>query len=259
MIIDRCSQVHQICMMNHDQMASSKSRHGPETAKLLSRAQPLLGADSTRNHQRGRNMSELRTTTLPILIVTAFLLVTVGQTQAQAEKSRILVAYYSKTGHTAAMAKAVAEGSKKIPTADVTVKTVSEIKCADLFAADALVVGSPVYWSNMAGEVKIFFDRWSNECHVLPPDFQMKDKVGAAFVTAGEVSSGKETTLLSIVAAMLGNRMIVISEGQALGATATTGEGKTPLNNKDLEEARRLGERVARVTATLKLGRSQGK
>jgi NAD(P)H dehydrogenase (quinone) len=107
----------------------------------------------------------------------------------------------------------------------------------------------------MAGEVKSFFDRWSTECNVLPPAFPMKDKIGAAFVTGGEVSSGKEVALLTIIAALLGNRMIVVSEGQALGATATTGEGKSPLNEKDLEEGRRLGERVAQVALTFKRGK----
>ncbi len=46
---------------------------------------------------------------------------------------------------------------------------------------------------------------------------------------------------MTIVAAMLGNRMIVVSEGQALGAAATTGDGKSPVTEKELDEARRLG------------------
>jgi NAD(P)H dehydrogenase (quinone) len=178
-----------------------------------------------------------------------------AQTNPPAEKVKILIVYHSRGGHTAALAKAVVEGVKKNQHAEVTVKTVAEVKCAELLATDALVVGSPVYWSNMAGEVKSFFDRWSTECNVLPPAFPMRDKVGAAFVTAGEVSSGKEVALLTIIAAMLGNRMIVVSEGQALGATATTGEGKSPLNEKELEEGRRLGERVAQVALTLKRGK----
>lgn len=169
-----------------------------------------------------------------------------------AEKIKILIVYHSRGGHTAEMAKAVAEGAKKNPHAEITVKPVGEVKCAELLATDALVVGSPVYWSNMAGEVKSFFDRWSTDCQILPPAFPMRDKVGAAFVTGGEVSSGKEIALMTIVAAMLGNRMIVVSEGQALGATATTGEGKSPVTEKELNEARRLGERVAQVTIRLK-------
>jgi hypothetical protein len=49
--------------------------------------------------------------------------------------------------------------------------------------------------------------------------------------------------------------MIVVSDGQALGATATTGEGKSPLSAQELNEGRQLGERVARVTQALKRGR----
>jgi NAD(P)H dehydrogenase (quinone) len=180
-----------------------------------------------------------------------------AQTDRSPDKSakvKILIAYHSRGGHTATMAKAVAEGARKIPQAEVTLKSVSEVKCPELLATDALIVGSPVYWSNMAGEVKSFFDRWSTECGVLPPGFPMKDKVGAAFVSGGEVSSGKEIALMTIVAAMLGNRMIVVSEGQALGATATTGEGKAPVEEKALEESRRLGERVAQTALTLKRG-----
>jgi NAD(P)H dehydrogenase (quinone) len=191
----------------------------------------------------------------PALAVCGLIPIAAAQTNQPAEKVKILVVYHSRGGHTAALAKAVVEGAKKNQLAEVTVKTVAEVKCAELLATDALVVGSPVYWSNMAGEVKSFFDRWSTECKVLPPAFPMKDKIGAAFVTGGEVSSGKEVALVTIVAAMLGNRMIVVSEGQALGATATTGDGKSPLGEKELEEGRRLGERVAQIALTFKRGK----
>lgn len=195
------------------------------------------------------------------LIVLVTLLAGVGQAQTSkqsaTEQIKILIVYHSPGGHTEAMANAVAEGAKKNSQAEVTLKKVGDVKCAELLATDALVVGSPVYWSNMAGEVKTFFDRFSTDCGVLPPDFQMRDKVGAAFVTGGETSSGKEIALMTIVAAMLGNRMIVLSEGQALGAAATTGDGKSPVSEKELDEARRLGKRVAQVTATLKRGKGK--
>lgn len=167
---------------------------------------------------------------------------------------KLLIAYHSKGGHTAALAKAVEEGARAAG-AEVTLRGVAEVRCAELLAADALVVGSPVYWSNMAGEVKGFFDRWTTECGVLPPAFPMQDKVGAAFVTGGEVSSGKEIALMTMLAAMLSNRMVVVSEGQALGATATTGEGKLPLDTKELVEGRALGRRAAGVARALKQGR----
>jgi NAD(P)H dehydrogenase (quinone) len=173
------------------------------------------------------------------------------------DRIAILVVYHSVKGHTAALAKGVEQGARRIANTDVQLKTPSQVTCKELLSADALVVGSPVYWANMAGEIKTFFDRWTTDCKVLPPDFPMRDKVGAAFTTGGEVASGKELTLLTILAAMLGNRMIVLSEGQALGATATTGDGDQPLTEKDLDEGRRLGERVARVTWALKHGRSR--
>jgi len=172
-----------------------------------------------------------------------------------ADSVSVLIVYHSVQGHTAALGKSVAEGVGKVPGAVAISRNAAEVKCDELFKADAVIVGSPVYWGNMSGVVKTFFDRWSTDCQVLPPAFAMKDKVGAAFVTGGEVSSGKEVTLLTILAAMLGNRMIVVSDGQALGATATTGEGKSPLSAQELNEGRQLGERVARVTQALKRGR----
>ncbi len=207
---------------------------------------------------RGKKLSGLGLLVLAVMLTSSAQAQTNKQasaTTATTEKIKILIVYHSRGGHTAEMAKAVAEGARKNPQAEISVKPVAEVKCAELLATDALVVGSPVYWSNMAGEVKTFFDRFSTECGVLPPTFQMRDKIGAAFVTGGETSSGKEIALMTIVAAMLGNRMIVISEGQALGAAATTGEGKAPVTEKELDEARRLGERVAQITATLKRGK----
>jgi NAD(P)H dehydrogenase (quinone) len=170
------------------------------------------------------------------------------------ERVNVLVVYHSVKGHTEALARAVEQGARSVPDTEVQLRVPAKVSCQELLATDALVVGSPVYWSNMSAEVKAFFDRFTNECRIVPPQYQLKDKVGAAFTTGGGVASGKELTLLGILGAMLGNRMIVLSEGQALGATATTGEGEKPLAQTDLEEGRQLGERVARVAHALKRG-----
>jgi NAD(P)H dehydrogenase (quinone) len=82
----------------------------------------------------------------------------------------------------------------------------------------------------------------------------MKNKIGAAFAVGGQVSSGKEVTMLTILAAMLGNQMIVVSGGGAFGASATT-EGNSPgIDNNELAEAKALGRRVAEVAARFKAG-----
>jgi NAD(P)H dehydrogenase (quinone) len=169
---------------------------------------------------------------------------------------QVLVAYHSVSGNTEKLAEAVAAGAKTVPGTQVVVKRVGQVTADELFAADALVVGSPVYWSNMAGEVKTFFDNWQFKFGVFP-DFKMKNKVGAAFATGGQISSGKEVTMLSMLAAMLGNYMVVVSGGGAFGASATT-EGDSPgIDESEAANARALGVRVAEVARALKAGLNQ--
>ena len=169
---------------------------------------------------------------------------------------KILVTYHSLSGNTERMAEAVAAGAKLVSDTQIVLKRVGQVTADDLFSADAVVVGSPVYWSNMSGEVKTFFDNWQFKFGVFP-EFKMKNKVGAAFTTGGQISSGKEITMLTILAAMLGNQMIVVSGGGAFGASATT-EGASPgIDDKELAEAEALGRRVADVTKLIKAGSSR--
>ncbi|MCX5725023.1 MAG: NAD(P)H-dependent oxidoreductase [Nitrospirae bacterium] len=178
-----------------------------------------------------------------------------GETFADepAQLVKVLVTYHSLSGNTERMAEAVAEGARSLPGAEVLLKRVGQVTAEDLFSADAVVVGSPVYWSNMSGEVKTFFDNWQFKFGVFP-EFKMKNKVGAAFATGGQLSSGKEVTMLTILAAMLGNQMIVVSGGGAFGASATT-EGDSPgIDNRELADAKALGRRVAEITAQFKAG-----
>jgi len=169
---------------------------------------------------------------------------------------KILVAYHSATGNTEKMAQGVVDGAKGVQGTVVVLKRVGQVTAEDLFSADAVVVGSPVYWSNMAGEVKTFFDNWQLKFGVFP-EFRMRDKVGAAFATGGQVAGGKEVTLLTMLAAMLGNQMIVVGGGGAFGASATT-EGESPgIDSKELASARDLGKRVAEVAWMVKRGSVQ--
>lgn len=183
----------------------------------------------------------------------SLLLLCLGLVPAWADEASItvLVAYHSMGGHTEKMAQAVVEGAQRVPGTRVVAKRVGQVTADELFSSDALVVGSPVYWSNMAGEVKTFFDNWQFKFGVFP-EWKMRNKVGAAFATGGQISSGKELTMLSILAAMLGNQMIVVSGGGAFGASATT-EGDSPgIDEKETTSAKDLGQRVAEVTWMLK-------
>jgi len=181
-----------------------------------------------------------------------------GGTEATAEGTstvhvKVLITYHSLSGNTEKMAQGVAEGARSTAGATVVVKPVSMVTANDLFSTDALIVGSPVYWSNMAGEVKTFFDNWQLKFGVYP-EFKMRNKVGAAFSTGGGISNGKELTMLTILAAMLGNQMIVVSGGGAFGASATT-EGESPgIDEREYAEAQALGKRVVEVTTFVKRG-----
>ena len=179
-----------------------------------------------------------------------------GEAAESSPNIKVLVTYHSVTGHTEKMAKGVVAGAQAVPGTTVVLKPVGKVTAADLFSADALIVGSPVYWSNMAGQVKTFFDDWQLKFGVFP-EFKMRDKVGAAFTTGGQAASGKELTMLTILAAMLGNQMIVVSGGGAFGASATS-EGDSPgIDDKELTGARELGRRVAEVTVRVKRGRAE--
>ena len=194
------------------------------------------------------------------LFLCAFLLVLgtgSGETFADepAPLVKVLVTYHSLSGNTERMAEAVAEGAKSVSGTEVLLKRVGKVTADDLFSADAVVVGSPVYWSNMSGEVKTFIDNWQFKFGVFP-EFKLKNKIGAAFATGGQVSSGKEVTMLTILAAMLGNQMIVVSGGGAFGASATTEGDSLGIDNKELADAKALGRRVAEVAVMMQRGSS---
>jgi NAD(P)H dehydrogenase (quinone) len=167
----------------------------------------------------------------------------------------VLVTYHSVTGHTEKMAQGVAEGAKSVSGASVVVKRVGEVTEADLLSCDALIVGSPVYFGNMSGEVKTFFDNWSK--FGLFRDRKMRNKVGSAFATGAALSNGKELTVLGMFAAMLINQMIVVSGGGGFGASATTGPDSPGVDEKEVAEARELGKRVAEIAAVVKRGSSK--
>ena len=215
---------------------------------------PSCGVQTVRTNQGSRVIVYLRAYVPCLLFLT--ILLNPGEFYAAQEQGpplSVLIAYHSLSGYTEKMAEEVAQGAKSVSGTRVVLKRVGDVTGPDLFSSDALIVGSPVYWANMAGDVKTFFDNWQFKFGVFP-EFKMRNKVGAAFATGGQVSSGKELTMLTILAAMLGNQMIVVSAGGAFGASATT-EGDSPgLDEKELSAARALGKRVAEVAKILKAG-----
>lgn len=157
--------------------------------------------------------------------------------------ARILVVYDSKTGHTEKMALAVAEGAKKVSGVHVDVKKVNQTSLEDLLVADGIIIGSPTYYGQMSARVKTLIDK-SVKIHG-----KLEGKVGAAFTSSGGTASGAETTLLSILQAMLVHGMVIQGSAHSkhYGA-AVVGSPK----EKELKLCRELGKRTASLVMKLK-------
>src|SRR6056297_1235777 len=152
------------------------------------------------------------------LIIILFLF---GLFDALGQPVHVLIAYHSETGHTEAMSNAVAEGARTVNEVTVALKPVSEVTASDLLDADAIIVGSPVYNANVSPEISAFIASWPFEGEPL------KDKIGAAFVSAGGISAGEEIVQMNILQSMLVFGMIVVGGPdwtQPFGASAVTGE-----------------------------------
>lgn len=163
---------------------------------------------------------------------------------------RIVITYYTQTGHTKAMAEAVAKGAGSVQGTEVRLLRIEKTSSDDLLWANAIIVGSPVHGANVAAPIMESMYHW-------PWPGKLKDKIGAAFVTGGGISAGEELTQLSILHSLLIYNMIIVGGptwDQAFGASAITGE-RPFLDEKDegivdpkfLAKGEALGKRVAEV------------
>ena len=121
--------------------------------------------------------------------------------------AKILVVYYSRTGNTEKMAKLIAEHLKNHGN-EVSLKKAQDTKPADFKNADGIIIGSPTYYGSMAADVKKLLDS-SVSIHG-----RLDGKVGAAFSSAANTAGGNETTVLSILNAMLIHGFIIQGDPQ---------------------------------------------
>jgi len=156
--------------------------------------------------------------------------------------AKVLIVYDSKTGNTETMALAVAKGAERVSGTEVTVKKAEQTKIDDLLAADGIIMGSPTYFGQMSAKLKALIDE-SVKVHK-----KLTGKVGAAFTSSGGTASGAETTLLSIVQAMLIHGMIV--QGRADDKHYGIAAEGAPTKS-DIKHCEELGTRVANLIRKL--------
>jgi NAD(P)H dehydrogenase (quinone) len=107
-----------------------------------------------------------------------------------------IVIYYSRSGNTKEMAESVAKAMKDadLPT---DCKSVDKVKADDLLDYDAIVIGSPTYYGQMAGPIKELIDE------TVSFHGKLDGKIGAAFSSSANIGGGNETTIMGIIEAML--------------------------------------------------------
>jgi NAD(P)H dehydrogenase (quinone) len=156
--------------------------------------------------------------------------------------AKVLIAYYSRSGTTAAMAEEVAAGARDVDGARVELREVKDVDPKGLTDYDAFIFGSPTYYGIMAADLKKLFD----DSVVLHG--KLEGKVGGAFTSAANLAGGNETTILSILHAMLVHGMVVkgTSQRDHYGPVAI---GKP--DDRAIEESRKLGREVTTLAVKL--------
>jgi len=156
-----------------------------------------------------------------------------------------LVLYHSRSGNTRKLAEAVGQGVDSVDGAAALLKRCDEVTRDDFVNSEGVIAGSPVYFGTMAAELKRVLDDFVGVRR------KMEGKIGAAFATSGDPSGGKETTMMSIIQALLIYGMIIT--GDPMTATGHYGVACAGAPDETaLENARKLGRRVAEIALKLR-------
>jgi NAD(P)H dehydrogenase (quinone) len=192
----------------------------------------------------------------------------------------ILVLYYSRSGHTAQLARLIARGVEEIPGMRARLRQVPPVAPVtevaqppepdegapyatrqDLHDCAGLALGSPTRFGNMAAPLKYFLDstgaEWASGALVGKP--------AAVFTATSTMHGGQESTLLSMALPLLHHGMLLLGlpfTEVALNATLTGGtpygashvsgaQGDRGISEHERDLARALGRRLAETARKL--------
>jgi len=114
-----------------------------------------------------------------------------------------------------------------------------------LLIADALVIGTPVYFNNVTAQLKSFIDRtWSIRG-------KLRNKIGAAVVVGRKY--GAESAITAIHAFFLKHEMMVANRG--ISATAFQSE-EVKDDSESLQAASRLASRILEMGSQIHTSQS---
>jgi NAD(P)H dehydrogenase (quinone) len=193
--------------------------------------------------------------------------------------SEILVLYYSRGGHVAAMARQVARGVgeaglaarlRSVPPVaprtesaqpPVPAEGAPYVSRDDLAECVGLVLGSPTRFGNMAAPLKHFLDTTGTEW----ASGLLVGKPAGVFTATSTLHGGQETTLVSMMLPLLHHGMLIVglpytlpelhatrSGGTPYGASHWSGsDDANPLSEEEKRLSRALGRRVAEAARRL--------
>ncbi|MBI2048023.1 MAG: NAD(P)H:quinone oxidoreductase [Parcubacteria group bacterium] len=206
----------------------------------------------------------------------------------ESRSQKILVLFYSLSGHTADMAREVAKGVSSVANTEVVIKRIPEILPNSFFdgnpdlarvrdtlhaefkevtrddfvEADGILLGTPTHFGSFASQVKYFLDG-------LTPAWlkgKLVNKPVALFCSAGSMHGGEEVTLVSLMIPLLNLGMIPVGipypiqgegpdfdAGSPYGAIFVSGHGRKP-TEADKKVARILGARLTSLASVLSCG-----
>jgi NAD(P)H dehydrogenase (quinone) len=125
---------------------------------------------------------------------------------------RILVIYTSMSGHTEALARAIADGARTGQNVEIEMKRARDVTPDDIGRASAIAFGSPSYFSYMSGELKSLFDG------ALPFKDRLEGKPAIAFGTGegGQIKAIESIeNILSYFGVQFVQRSDILSAGLA--------------------------------------------
>lgn len=199
--------------------------------------------------------------------------------------TKVLVLYYSSYGHIETMAQAIAEGVRE-GGAEAVIKRVPELvpeevarksgfkldqaapiaTVDELPNYDAIILGVPTRFGNMAAQMKNFLDQTGG----LWFQGKLIGKVGSVFTSTATQHGGQESTILSTHTVLLHQGMVIvglpysfqgqmtlseITGGSPYGAsTIAAGDGSRQPSENELAGARFQGKHVAGIAAKLAAG-----
>lgn len=197
---------------------------------------------------------------------------------------KVSVIYYSATGSVYALAERAVEAAEKAG-AEVRLRKVHELAPQEAIAsnegwsrhaletedvaeataddvvwADAVIVGTPTRYGNVAAQVKQFFD-------TLGPQWNqglLADKVYTGFVSTGTSHGGQESTLLAMYNSFYHFGGIIVPpgytdpskfvDGNPYGASHISQNGANPPQEQDLTAVAYSATRAVQIAEQLRRG-----